>query len=76
MVIEGVVADGWVTDSGCSFHMTPHKELLEDLRTRQIGTVKLGDDRSCDIWYRNVVSKLENGTKIKLQEVRYVPELK
>ncbi|KAC9819660.1 hypothetical protein E3N88_45208 [Mikania micrantha] len=77
MATEGNTGDGWVLDSGCSFHMTYLKDSFCNLEMKKQGTVKLGDDRSCDvIGIGDVVLKLNNGTEIKLNEVRYVPELK
>ncbi|KAI3727129.1 hypothetical protein L1987_66938 [Smallanthus sonchifolius] len=53
----------WVMDSGCSFHMTPIKEVFYELGLEDLGSVKLGDDRACKIKGRGSVKfKLNNGT--------------
>ncbi|KAJ0489574.1 putative RNA-directed DNA polymerase [Helianthus annuus] len=64
-------------DSGCSYHMTPHKEFFKDLIIQEQGTVQLGDDRPCKIQGIGTVTfKLKNGSLIDLSNVRYIPELK
>ncbi|KAK9073067.1 hypothetical protein SSX86_007389 [Deinandra increscens subsp. villosa] len=41
--------DGWILDSGCSFHMTHFKSYFKNLEFKEVGTVKLGDGRPCKI---------------------------
>ncbi|KAD5962030.1 hypothetical protein E3N88_13503 [Mikania micrantha] len=77
MATEGLFGDGWVLDSGCSFHMTYMEESFCDLEKKKMGTVRLGDDRACEILgIGNVLLKLKNGTELMLKSVRYVPDLK
>ena len=64
-------------DSGCSYHMTPVKEYFSDLKFEQLGTVKLGDDRACQVVGSGTVTlKLSNGMVVDLKNVRYIPKLK
>ncbi|KAD7478133.1 hypothetical protein E3N88_01269 [Mikania micrantha] len=66
----------WVLDSGCSYHMTPHRHYFDKLVIQEMGTVKLGDDRLCKIEGQgSVMLRLENGVETRLQNVRYIPEL-
>lgn len=76
VVSKGSIDERWILDSGGSFHMTPHKEYFKELEMVDMGTVKLGDDRPCKIQGQGVVVlKLNNGTSLKLLNVRYIPEL-
>ncbi|KAK9065390.1 hypothetical protein SSX86_016773 [Deinandra increscens subsp. villosa] len=77
MVISDESKDGWVMDSGGSYHMTPHKEYFQDLKEEDLGTVKLGDHRPCQVaGHGSVVLKLQNGSRFTLENVRYIPSLK
>ena len=67
----------WVLDSGCTFHMCPNKDLFYEFEEKVGGTVLLGDNKSCTIeGIGSVMFKLHDGVKRKVQNVRYVPELK
>jgi len=39
----------WVLDSGCSFHMTPHREWFLNYRDIGGGKVILGNNHECNI---------------------------
>ncbi|KAJ0869659.1 putative RNA-directed DNA polymerase [Helianthus annuus] len=68
--------DDWIMDSGGSYHMTPNRSLFKDFKAENLGSVKLGDDRTCMIeGHGTVVLKLANGTEIELPNVRYIPNL-
>lgn len=47
-VAEKQIADSWIMDSGCSFHICSHKDWFEDL-TEADGTVLLGNNQVCTI---------------------------
>ncbi|KAJ0860808.1 putative RNA-directed DNA polymerase [Helianthus annuus] len=67
----------WVMDSGCSFHMTPPREAFKELKMVDMGSVKLGDDRPCQILgIGTVTMKTESGITFDLKDVRYIPDLK
>jgi hypothetical protein len=67
----------WIMDSGCSYHMTPHKEFFSSFTEKDIGSVMLGDYRPCEILGIGTVTlKLSNGTVTDLSQVRYIPKLK
>ncbi|KAJ0522195.1 putative RNA-directed DNA polymerase [Helianthus annuus] len=67
----------WLMDSGCSFHMTPLKEAFKELKMVDMGSVKLGDDRPCQILgIGTVTMKTESGITFDLKDVRYIPDLK
>lgn len=76
-VNHGGGQDLWVMDSGCSYHMKLVKEFYSLLTKEDLGSVKLGDDRSCQILGHGKVDLiLENGISCSLKGVRYIPELK
>src|ERR1044072_32213 len=70
-------AEAWILDSGCSYHMTPHREWFHSFREGDFGFVYLGDDKTCAITGMGQVKvALEEGGVQTLGEVRYVPELR
>ena len=71
------IGDEWILDSGCSFHMTPNRELFEAFSEEHSGTVILGNNKTCDIkGIGSIVIKNHEDNLKSLREVRYVPELK
>ncbi|GKE28498.1 retrovirus-related pol polyprotein from transposon TNT 1-94 [Tanacetum coccineum] len=61
----------WIIDSGGSFHMTPRKDFLFDLKEFNGGTVLLGDNRACAIMgIRKVRVQLKDGLSFVLENVR------
>lgn len=69
--------DEWILDSGCTFHMTPRKELLMNFKQIKGGTVLMGNDQSCNIAdIRSVKFKMWDGTHRILENVRLVPDLR
>ena len=69
--------DAWVLDSGCSYHMTPHREWFNSFKSGDFGYVYLGDDKPCIIKGMGQVKiALDDGGVRTLSQVRYVPEVK
>ena len=67
----------WIMDSGCTWHMTPNKDLFEELCDQDGGSVLLGNNKACKIaGVRSVRFKLHDESIRLLTEVRYVPDLK
>lgn len=67
----------WILDSGCSFHMSPHKEWFHNFKKCEGGMVLLGDNKACKIMgIGSVVIKMFDGCYRTLKDVRYVPDLK
>lgn len=76
MVSSNSVEGEWVLDSGCSFHMSPHKEWFIDFR-REHGTVLFVDNKTCQIFgSRSILLQMADGCSKTLSNVRYVPDLK
>ncbi|KAK9067917.1 hypothetical protein SSX86_012028 [Deinandra increscens subsp. villosa] len=76
-VSQGSSKNHWVMDSGCSYHMSPNQGFFKDLELKDMGPVKLGDDRECFIEGIGTVEiKMQNGSVVTLDQVRYIPLLK
>src|ERR1044072_8002533 len=64
-------------DSGCTWHMTPNKDLFEELCDQDSGSILLGNNKACKIADVGFVRfKLHDDSIRLLTEVRYVPDLK
>ncbi|KAE8700517.1 hypothetical protein F3Y22_tig00110556pilonHSYRG00215 [Hibiscus syriacus] len=49
VITESESSKEWILDSGCSFHMCPHKDWFETLQLVSGGTVLLGDNKACRV---------------------------
>lgn len=68
MVFEGGLNGSWIMDSWCSYHMTHDIRFIE-LKRSDMGSVKMGDDGSCQIeGYGDVRLMLENGIAMGLRD--------
>ncbi|KAL0366231.1 UNVERIFIED_CONTAM: hypothetical protein Sradi_3513200 [Sesamum radiatum] len=66
----------WLVDSGCTFHMTPFKEILTNYKSGKFGSVSMANEKLCEVHgYGDVCLIFENGFKMTLKDVRYVPDL-
>ncbi|CAJ2662467.1 unnamed protein product [Trifolium pratense] len=64
----------WFLDSGCSNHMTPHREWLTNFDASKRSSIKLADGRKLAAeGIGNIVIKSKNGGKVIISEVLYVP---
>ncbi|KAA0041875.1 Retrovirus-related Pol polyprotein from transposon TNT 1-94 [Cucumis melo var. makuwa] len=43
------IQDAWIMDSGCTFHMTPHRDFLTNFQKGDGGKVLLGDNGTCNV---------------------------
>ncbi|XP_019450621.1 PREDICTED: uncharacterized protein LOC109352893 [Lupinus angustifolius] len=67
----------WYLDSGCSNHMTNHKEWLKDFDSTKKSRVKFADDSSLSAeGAGSVVIMRKNGSKAIVSNVLYVPKMK
>ncbi|TXG72438.1 hypothetical protein EZV62_001017 [Acer yangbiense] len=67
----------WVLDSGCTFHMTPNKQLFDTFQSLDAGKVLMGNDACCKVTgIGSVKLKLHDGMVKTLTDVRYIPDLK
>lgn len=64
--------EGWVLDSGCSYHMTFRKDLMFDVEEFDGGKILMGNDTFCEI---SAIGKVKfvnyNNTEFVLTGVRY-----
>ncbi|XP_057803629.1 uncharacterized protein LOC131018962 [Salvia miltiorrhiza] len=76
-VMERKMADDWIMDSGCSFHMSPHKEWFSNLNGGEYGQVFLRNDHPRKVMgVGDIRLKLADGSVKILSKVRYIPDLK
>ncbi|KAL0417179.1 UNVERIFIED_CONTAM: Retrovirus-related Pol polyprotein from transposon TNT 1-94 [Sesamum latifolium] len=66
----------WLIDSGCSFHMSPYKEIFSNYKTDNFGFVAMANEKLCGIkGLGDVCMTFDNGYKLTLKNVRHVPDL-
>ncbi|KAH9780502.1 hypothetical protein KPL71_008103 [Citrus sinensis] len=67
----------WILDSGCSFHMSPNKQLFKTFEKVDTGKVLLGNNLACKVaGIGTVTITMHDGVDRELRSVRYVPELR
>ena len=72
---ETVMSD-WIIDSGASFHVTPHRGWFTSYDASRKGSVRLGNDQSCEVvGVGDVQLQFQNGSSFTLRNVRHVPKL-
>uniref|UniRef100_A0A5B7BZJ7 Putative copia LTR rider n=1 Tax=Davidia involucrata TaxID=16924 RepID=A0A5B7BZJ7_DAVIN len=74
---SGSYSDEWILDSGCSYHMCPHRDWFATLQEFDGGVVLIGNNNPCGTkGVGKIRLKMHNGSIKVLEEVRYVPDLK
>ena len=64
-------------DSGASFHITPHREIIQNYVVGNFGKVYLADGSTLDVvGMGDVRILLPNGSVWLLEKVRHIPELR
>lgn len=64
--------EGWVLDSGCSYHMTFRKDLMFDVEEVNGGMILMGNDTYCEITAIGKVKIVNhNNTEVVLTGVRF-----
>ncbi|KAA0043826.1 putative gag-pol polyprotein [Cucumis melo var. makuwa] len=77
MVSHRDIQDAWIMDSGCTFHMTPHRDFLTNFQKVDGGKVLLGDNGTCDVKGTGSVQIATHDGMVRiLTNVLYVPKLK
>lgn len=67
----------WILDSGCTFHMCPHRDWFHSYDKIDGGQVLLGNNMACHVvGIGSVQIQLEDGIVKTLSSVRHVPCLK
>ena len=70
-----IPSSSWVADSGASSHMTDQRNLFRSLTPIHRRVIKVGEGKLYATHVGEVVLKTENGHKVKLCGVYYVPYL-
>ncbi|CAA7029322.1 unnamed protein product [Microthlaspi erraticum] len=66
----------WVLDSGCTFHITPRRDLLSDFEDVKEGNVLMGNNSVCRVRDKGSITiENQDRTMIILRNVRYVPDM-
>ncbi|KAL2238396.1 UNVERIFIED_CONTAM: Retrovirus-related Pol polyprotein from transposon TNT 1-94 [Sesamum indicum] len=66
----------WLIDSGCTFHMSPVKEVFSNFRYEKSGFVSMANEKKCEILGLGDISlNFKEGYRLTLKNVRYVPDL-
>ena len=67
----------WYLDSGCSNHMTAHREWLTNFDASKKTSIKLADNRKLALeGSGNIVMRSNFGGKVIIEDVFYVPDMK
>lgn len=76
-VADKSIEDAWILDSGCSFHMCPHKEWFVELTHQDHSSVLLGNNDVCKVKGIGCVKlKLHDDSVRIMSGVRFIPQLK
>ncbi|XP_019416453.1 PREDICTED: uncharacterized protein LOC109327756 [Lupinus angustifolius] len=74
---EDTHLESWYLDSGCSNHMTSHKEWLTNFDSSRESKVKFADDNTLKVeGAGDVVIIRNNGSKALISDVLFVPGMK
>lgn len=66
----------WVLDTGCSFHMTPKRDVFIDLQESNAGRVRMANNFVYEIkCVGSVRFQNPDGTTFLLQNVRFMPDI-
>ncbi|GAU36409.1 hypothetical protein TSUD_38770 [Trifolium subterraneum] len=69
--------DYWFLDTGCSNHMTSHKEWLIDINPSKKSKIRFADDRTLQVeGMGKMVITRDDGKNVIMEDVLYVPGIK
>ena len=76
LLVSGRDAEEWVLDTGCTFHMTPRRDLFRGFKELSSGFVKMGNDTYSLVKGIGSIKIINNdGTQVVLTDVRYMPNM-
>jgi len=76
-ISSSFVANEWIMDYGCSFHICPNIKWFQKFCNRETGTVYMGNNHSCSVQDVGDISLKMHDNKIRmLIDIRYVIGLK
>lgn len=71
------VADEWILDSGCTYHMCPNRDWFSTYEPVSQGVVLMGNNASCKVAGIGTVKiRMFDGVVRTLSDVRHIPDLK
>lgn len=71
------LADSWILDSACSYHIFPNREWFDPYKSVDCGNVLMGNDVLCKvIGIGTIKIRMFDGIMRTLGDVRHVPELR
>ena len=66
----------WVVDSGCTFHVSPFRNMFSNYKEVKHGYVSLANEKKCDVLgIGDICLKFASGYVFTLKNVRHVPDL-
>ena len=66
----------WVMDSGCTFHITPERDVLFDFKEIDGGKVLMGNNTQCEVKGIGKINIINSeGVPVILSDVRYMPSM-
>ncbi|KAL0342024.1 UNVERIFIED_CONTAM: Retrovirus-related Pol polyprotein from transposon TNT 1-94 [Sesamum calycinum] len=65
----------WLIDSGCTFHLSPFKEIFTTFKPGKFGSVSMANQKRDIQGLGDVCLTFSDGYKLTLRNVRYVPDL-
>ena len=66
----------WVLDSGCSFHITPQRDVLYNYKDVNGGKVLMANNTQCEVkGIGNIKIRNTDGVEVILTDVRYMPQM-
>ena len=70
-------ATEWVMDSGCTYHMCPHRDWFSTYESLDSGVVLMGNNAQCSVANIGTVQiKTHDRVLRTLSNVRHIPDLK
>ncbi|CAH9077615.1 unnamed protein product [Cuscuta europaea] len=76
-VLSSLTESKWLIDSGCTYHMTPFRNLFSSYNLCETGFVSLADSKRCKVLgIGDICLKFENGIVFQIKNFRHVPDLR
>ncbi|PNX73884.1 F-box protein [Trifolium pratense] len=73
---DNVKSEDWYLDSGCSKHMTSHREWLTNFNASKKTSIRLADSSKLAVeGAGNIVIRSKSGRKVIIEDVLYVPKM-
>lgn len=68
-------SDEWVLDPGCTFHITPRREVLSNFEELEGNKVLMGNDTYYMVKGQGTIT-IDNPYMVTLSHVRYIPDIR